>query len=144
MDKIEINDGVISVGLSDLLGSVAFYGVYQDPYHSPKDLQKVIDKLKIIAESEFDNICKDYYYKEFNNRSSLYDWVDKKLKSIPEFVDWNLSQVEREKGIKVDDPNRSKILFTSRIDIPKKEYDFIDLDALINNVVYLLYKLKED
>ena len=47
----------------------------------------------------------------------------------------NLSYNEMKAGISVDDPNREKVTFSSRYDGPKWEDDFIDLDALINNVV---------
>lgn len=47
----------------------------------------------------------------------------------------NLSYNEMKAGISVDDPNREKVTFSSRYDSPKWEDDFIDLDALINNVV---------
>ena len=39
------------------------------------------------------------------------------------------------RGISVADPNRNTINLSSRFSGPKWEDDFIDLDALINNVV---------
>lgn len=53
---------------------------------------------------------------------------------IPSVRDLNLSKVEREAGISVDDPLRPPFIATSRYDRLKTEYDFIDLDALAMNV----------
>lgn len=45
--------------------------------------------------------------------NGLYKYIDKLLRSIPEFVDLNLSQNEYNKNIKVDDESRLKYIFTS-------------------------------
>lgn len=62
---------------------------------------------------------------------------------IPEFVELNLSQVEFEKGISVNDETWPKFAFTSRYDVNTPESwknDFIDLDAFIGNVHHRLIK----
>ena len=51
------------------------------------------------------------------------------------FAKLNLSYKELKDKIDPFDPNRNKITFSSRYSGPKWEDDFIDLDALINNVV---------
>ena len=45
------------------------------------------------------------------------------------------SYIEMQRGVSVSDPNRKIINLSSRFSGPKWEDDFIDLDALINNVV---------
>lgn len=54
--------------------------------------------------------------------------------TIPSIRILNLSRVEREKGIDVDDPSRPAFISSSRYHRPKREHDFIDLGALANNV----------
>lgn len=61
-------------------------------------------------------------------------------KDIHEIKDLNLSKVEREAGVKVDDPSRPSFVGSSRYDHPLPEHDFIDLDALARNVVLEIAK----
>ena len=51
------------------------------------------------------------------------------------FAKLNLSYKELKDKIDPFDPNRNKVTFSTRFSGPKWEDDFIDLDALINNVV---------
>lgn len=70
--------------------------------------------------------------------SKVYEWVDSLLKGIKEFVELNLSQVEYENGVQVNDPNRSKYRFVTRYDVETEDSwrsDFVDLDAFVRNVV---------
>ena len=79
-----------------------------------------------------------FYYFNFTKTQltgylSTMIYKNTKIKKL--FEKLNLSYNEMKAGISVDDPNREKITFSSRYDGPKWEDDFIDLDALINNVV---------
>ena len=51
----------------------------------------------------------------------IYDFCHEILYNIPEFLELNLSQVEYEKGISVDDENRPKFSFTSMYDIETED-----------------------
>lgn len=82
-------------------------------------------------------------FKETDDDNNLYTYIDKLLKSIPEFRDLNLSQEEYENNISVDDPDRSKYSFHTRYDIINPDSwrgDFVDLDAFVQNVVHKLIK----
>lgn len=105
------------------ISEVVKWGIRQNPYAGqlPRNIDVVIEKLHQIVPDiiETDDI------RLFTHTT---------LEQIPEVRDWNLSQVERERGITVDDPTRAPFMFTSRYDQPKPEYDFIDLDALKQNI----------
>ena len=76
---------------------------------------------------------------EFIDTADLRAYVSETIDQIPEIRDWNLSQVEIERGVKVDDETRPVgFAFASRYDQPKPEYDFIDIDALKQNVTLSL------
>ena len=53
---------------------------------------------------------------------------------IPKFRDLNLSQIEYEMGLSVDDDDRDRFVFTSAFDTIPEDEDFIDLDACIQNI----------
>ena len=88
-------------------------------------------KLEIPADE-------DFYYFEYTKeelRKYLYSLVYEGSKTKDYFSKLNLSYIEMQRGISVSDPNRNTINLSSRFSGPKWEDDFIDLDALINNVV---------
>lgn len=88
-------------------------------------------KLEIPADE-------DFYYFEYTKeelRKYLYSLVYDKPETKEFFSKLNLSYNEMKNGIEVSDPNRNTINLSSRFSGPKWEDDFIDLDALINNVV---------
>ena len=67
--------------------------------------------------------------------------------SIPEFLDWNLSEVEIENGVKVDDEGRDGFVFTSIYDARDEnswKTDFIDLNAFVQNAVYMIKRTQTD
>lgn len=88
-------------------------------------------KLEIPADE-------DFYYFEYTKdelRKYLYFLVYDEPETKEYFSKLNLSYIEMQRGISVSDPNRNAINLSSRFSGPKWEDDFIDLDALINNVV---------
>lgn len=117
-------------------GAVAYYAYTQTPGMKPRNIDKVMDAIQNIIDVEFEVVCGDFWY--LNCEGDFYNYIKEKLMSIPEFVDWNLSQKEKEANISVDDPSRATFAFVSRYDYPKEEYDFVDLDAFIRNVHRLI------
>jgi hypothetical protein len=101
----------------------------------PRNIDKVMDAVQHIIETEFERMG-DFYYLNFEG--DLYSFIKDKLMGIPDFVDWNLSLYEKEKGTLVDEPSRPKYAFVSRYDRLKPEHDFVDLDAFIRNVHRLI------
>lgn len=86
-----------------------------------------------------------YFFK--NNKKDMEKKLREILWGIPEFLELNLSQREFEAGINPTDENRGvNIVFTSRYGstINAPEDDFIDLDAVIQNVMYALKNGEND
>lgn len=87
---------------------------------------------------KIENSSDEFYYFEYTEdelRKYLYFLVYEGSKTKEYFSKLNLSYIEMQMGISVSDPNRKIINLSSRFSGPKWEDDFIDLDALINNVV---------
>ncbi len=105
------------------IAEVIKWGILQNPFKGrlPRKTEVVMEKLNKLLP-------------EFIETTNMRAFVSETIEQIPEIRDWNLSQVERERGVKVDDENRPSFMFTSRYDQPKPEYDFIDIDALKHNV----------
>lgn len=105
------------------IAEVIRWGIKQNPFKGqlPRSTDIIVEKLnKLLPELiETDN---------------MRAFVSETIEQVPEIRDWNLSQVERERGVKVDDENRPPFAFTSRYDQIKPEYDFIDIDALKQNI----------
>ena len=80
---------------------------------------------------------KFYYYDctQRNLTELLYKFVYKTSGLKDLFGNLNVSYNEMRKGVHYTDPDREKFSFTSRYNSPDWRNDFIDLDALINNVV---------
>ena len=121
----------------EVLAAIAYWGTRQDPYNTPENLEIVISKMRDMIENEFKKDMPNFYYQEFQ-KSQIEDWLQQKLMDIEEFVDWNLSHIEKQNGIKVNDENRGSFLFTSASSHTPEEHDFIDLDACIRNIANML------
>jgi hypothetical protein len=105
------------------IAEVIRWGIRQNPFEGqlPRQAKTVVEKLHALLP-------------EYIETDNLRAFVSETIEHIPEIRDWNLSQVERERGVKVDDESRAPFVFTSRYDKIKAEYDFIDLDALKQNI----------
>jgi len=124
----------------------------QAPNRQPRKASVIMQKVR----DAFRSICyndNEWYVAEIPEGDvyfNTYNFIKDLLMGIPEFVELNLSQVEFEKNISVDDENRSKYSFTSKYDKETAESwksDFIDLDAFINNAhgrLLLLMKSDQD
>jgi len=105
------------------IAEVIKWGILQNPFKGqlPRKTEVVMEKLNTLLP-------------EFIETTNMRAFVSEIIEQVPEIRDWNLSQVERERGVKVDDENRPSFAFTSLYDQIKPEYDFIDIDALKQNV----------
>lgn len=107
----------------------------QAPNHQPRKAEIIMQKVRDAFREEAYNDNEFYTLQVEEN--GLYDYLKDLLMGIPEFVELNLTQVEFDGGISVDDGSRGKYSFTSRYDKHTSEswkHDFIDLDAFIGNV----------
>lgn len=119
-----------------IMGALADYSVQQSPYHRPDNLEIVLDKFFGQIKDDFDNGLK--YIKKFDTYRDILDYIEPKLKSIPEFMLWN----ERKNGKQGNGftgaghhDDGSVTFYQAQAD-----NDFIDLDALIRNVINLAVK----
>lgn len=129
---------------SALLSFLALWGIQQSPYDYPKNLLTVLDKFSELLDKDFTQEIETggLWFMKLA-RKELYTFIDKRLMSIPAFKDWNLSEVERQKGIGVDDPERPSFVGISRFDIGRErdpDVDFIDLEAVVQNMVRSVQK----
>jgi len=112
---------------TDFIAEVIRWGIRQNPFKGqlPRSADVVVEKLNALLP-------------EFIETDNMRAFVSETIEQIPEIRDWNLSQVEYQNGVKVDDEKRGGFVFVSRYDEPKPEYDFIDIDALKQNITISL------
>lgn len=78
-------------------------------------------------------------------KDEMRDWLHDTLFECKDYQNLNLTYNEREAGIDVNDENRPQFVFHTRYDVDTKESwkeDFIDLDAIIQNVMTTLCPVK--
>ncbi len=134
----------ISISERDLMFTVAGQLYDQAPNRQPRKADIIMQKFR----DAFREIAINYneYYSLRIERGKVYDWLHDMLFDIPEFCELNLSQVEYEKGISVDDENRGKFSVTTMYDVYTSESwrnDYIDLDAFVQNVYNKLLYIKD-
>ena len=127
----------------DLMKTVGGQLFDQAPNREPRKAETIMKKLR---DSFREKAYNDNEWYSWNiPAEELYETVEKLLKDIPEFRDLNLSQIEYENGVSVDDEDRPKYSFSSRYDVYDKDSwkdDFVDLDAFVRNVVLNLKREK--
>ena len=130
----------------DLCFSIAGQLYSQAPNRMPRKANIIMEKVvKAFRESE-NCVNSNEMYTVFIEKENEYKWIENLLYSIPEFKELNLTQIEYENHVDVDDPSRGKFKFTSAYDVETSESwknDFVDLDAFISNVVRNLVILHE-
>lgn len=127
----------IRVNETDLMFVIAGQLYEQAPKRQPRKAEIIMQKVR---DSFREKACNRNEWFTVNiPKDKLYDWIHDLMFAIPEFQELNLTQIEFEKGISVDDENRPPLKFSTRYDVETSEswkYDFIDLDAFIQNVNY--------
>lgn len=119
----------------------------QAPNRYPRNVE-IIMKKAIEAFRNHENctvIFGDSYNVSIPSKDT-YEFCDKLLRGIPEFIDLNLTYNEFISNIKIDDPNRPKFSVTTAFDIRNEDSwkeDFIDIDAFIGNFHRKLFNYKE-
>jgi hypothetical protein len=112
---------------TDFIAEVIKWGIKQNPFKGqlPRSADVIVEKLSKLLP-------------EFIETTNMRAFVSDTIEQVPEICDWNLSQVEYQQGVKVDDERGGGFIFVSRYDGPKPEYDFIDIDALKRNIAVSL------
>ena len=134
----------ITIGERDLVYCVGGQLFNQAPNRNPRKVEEIMKGVLF----NFRNDVRCFNDNEHRTiripKNDIYKFVEGILSSISSFMELNLSQIEFEKGIKVDDEDRAKYAFTSRYDVETSESwksDFIDLDAFTRNVTRGLFRL---
>ena len=133
----------IMISERDLMFVIAGQLFDQAPNRQPRKAEIIMQKVRDAFRSQAVNDNEFYSIRIENEK--VYDWIKDLLFSIPEFQELNLSQIEFEKGVSVDDESRPKFSFTTAYDKYDSESwktDFIDLDAFVGNVNRSLYMIK--
>lgn len=117
----------------------------QAPNHQPRKTEVIMKKaIELFRNYELHSIVFGDAHQIAVIEKDLYAFCDKLLKSIPEFTELNLTQIEYDNGLRdPEDPNRPKYAFTSRYDIKDENSwkgDFVDLYAFVNNFCRSLNK----
>lgn len=139
-----MRENTIMITERDFIFTVAGQLYEQAPNRAPRKADIIISKVR-------DNFRKSAFnYNEFYiirvAPGKIEEFVRNIFNSIPEFEELNLSQIEYDKGVKVDDPDRGKYKFVTRYDKEDAgswKKDFIDLDAYFQNVAHRLKQVRE-
>ena len=116
----------------------------QAPARLPRKVDIIMKKVREKIRTDFFN--DNEWYTMRIEEDAAYEYIKNLLMTIPEFEELNLSQIEYEKGIDVNDDSRPKYSFTTRYDVETSESwknDFIDLDAFIRNVYRRVLQIKD-
>lgn len=126
MKKIVLRDGLVwqdkkkrVVSLKSVIGHLAMWAVRQSPYGYPKNLKKGLEEFR-------ENYMPPDYQKM--NIKQLQVFIDQAIEKSPTIKSWN-------------NPKKGKhtMVFTSRYDAIKPDYDFIDLTALGRNTKHSVW-----
>jgi hypothetical protein len=143
-EVMKVRKESICLGERTLLFSIGGQLFDQAPNRQPRKAETIMTKVR----DAFRGLARNdnEYYSLILEENELNKYIKNLLMAIPEFQELNLSQVEYEKNISVDDENRPKYSFSSRYDKETTESwrtDFIDLDAFIRNVVNNIWMVKD-
>ena len=124
---------MVIVSLGDFVKYTIGEIYYLAPNHKPRAIDEIRDAIIDRFMDGSEQIGTGFIYHQVPLKG-LYKFISDILMPIEKFQELNLSQREFDAGIKVDDENRAKFVFTDMYtSIP--EYDsFIDLDACIQNI----------
>lgn len=134
MENIRINN-------KEIIKSVAGVIYQMHPYHLPEGIDKIMSHLvKTIDEmpdihGDVDSTFKLFRFEDYNE---LEKWLKNILEQVPEYYELNVSRKLKDKNIKAGDAENQGFMFTSRYDssvLSTRYNDFIDLDALIRNII---------
>lgn len=130
----------------NLIYCIAGQLYYQAPNRKPRNGENIIRKVVEIFREKAENENEFYYISVELKPEIIDEYIRGLLMQIEDFKNLNLSQIEFENNISVDDPNRNKFSFSSAYDKHDSnswKYDFIDLDAFISNVCSCLIEMVE-
>lgn len=139
---------MIIISNSELVGHIAMWLYRIAPKHRPRKVDSIIDSVIKYVDDTFTAPLKsdpEFRTRDFENKDSLYSYIDTMMKSIKEFRELNLTWREYVSGIDVDSPDRESVVeFTSMYKVESVdawfEEDFVDLDAFVQDVTHSLLR----
>lgn len=109
----------------------------QAPNRQPRKAEIIMQKVRDdFRKNKRCNNYNEWYYIRLPEKE-IYQFIKDMIFSIPEFQELNLSQIEYENGVSIDDENRGEYSFVTRYDKYDSESwksDFVDLNAFVRNV----------
>lgn len=140
------------IGLHDILGAVAYSAFHFNSLTTIRNFNVVMDKCRayIIEHFETPLPFDETYYVETFTYEEYEQFVREMLMSIPEFIDWNISEEEHEKGFCVENWLNENLLrkktftFITAMTPRTKEdlvHDFVDLEAFIQFVIVVTCRM---
>ena len=100
---------MIIIDKAELVGHIAMWLYRLAPKHRPRKVDSIIDSVIKYVDDTFTAPLKsdpEFRTHDFENRDSLYSYIDTMMKSIKEFRELNLTWREYISGIDVDSPDR--------------------------------------
>lgn len=133
MEYIEKKSEKIMISHRSVMGALASCATQQSPYPYPQNLEIVLGKFHELIKDDVDQSFKKYI-KKFDSWEECHKYIADKLRTIPEFLDWNERKNGRQgygfSGAGHDDSG--KVVVVSKT--PDPDDDFIDLGALTRNI----------
>lgn len=147
MEKVRISN-------KQIIGAVTGVIYKMHPYHKPEGIDKIVEVVNKWCDETPDcsGRTKDTFKLfEWESWNAFEKWVDKLLKDILEFRQFNISRKLKEEGvIDVDDKRNNGIHFVDRYTVETQDErytDFVGLDACVRNIVRqidVLQQMDED
>ena len=126
----------ILVSERNLLFAISGQLFDQAPNRCPRKAEIIMKKVRDAFRADKRCNNDNEWYSIRLPEKEVYQFIYDLLFATPEFQELNLSQIEYENGVSVDDENREKYSFVTRYDKYNSESwksDFIDLDAFVRN-----------
>lgn len=145
-----MRQNTVLVSERTLLFAIAGQLFDQAPNRQPRKAEIIMQKVREAFRADKRCNNDNEWYSMRLPEKEVYQFIYDLLFATPEFQELNLSQIEYENGVSVDDENRGKYSFVTRYDKYDSESwksDFIDLDAFIRNVermFWIIYDSEKD
>lgn len=102
------------------------------PNHKPRKIDEIISHIENYFYVH-DITDENHWLQLWADEADLINFVDEVIGDCNAFRELNLSQVEFENGVSIDDPREGYVFVTFGCE-PAPEHDFIDLDACKRNI----------
>lgn len=136
----DIKDSDEKIWVTDVDFKAIFAGVlyYMVP-KQPRKFDIIMTKLIEIIDRTFTE-CVGSVNMISVAYKDVHNWIETVVKSIPEILELNLTTNEFNSGVTLENRDDADIVFTSAFSVIPEGEDFVDIDALIQNITYHICK----